>query len=55
MNYVPCADSSFQKRRYYCAYDYDCFRIYKDSARFVEVYDGRDGTTCSEYVSSCPC
>lgn len=55
MQYVPCGDAAFRKSKDYCCYDYDCFRIFKRDALCREVYDGRDGTVCSEFVAECPC
>jgi hypothetical protein len=55
MNYVPCGDAAFFKTSEYCCFNYDCFRIFKTDALCREVYDKRDGTTCSHTVAACPC
>lgn len=55
MKYTPCADSAFRGIRYYCGYNAQCFTIFKTQARLKEVYDKRNGVTCSVSANQCPC
>lgn len=55
MKYVPCALASAKATRYYCGYNSDCFRMLKTNAKIKEIYDTRDGSTCSTSVVACPC
>ena len=56
MMFIPCADSSFRRTRYYCCFDQMCWDYYeRQKAQCRETYDSRDGTTCESKPVACPC
>lgn len=55
MKYIPCTLESAKASRFYCGYNADCFRTLKTQAKIREIYDTRDGSTCSTAAVSCPC
>lgn len=55
MKYESCADAGFRNYKTYCGYNASCFKIFKTNAKLKEVYDVRDGQTCSVTAIDCPC
>lgn len=56
MKYVPCADSGFMRKSYYCYYDRNCFIETRVSqAEWARTIDTRNGQECSNKVISCIC
>lgn len=53
MKYQPCADAAFRSLKTFCGYHVKCGT--KTNARLKELYDIRDGTTCSITFVQCPC